>query len=246
MTPRAPPAPPARGVRAWTGSLIGVALGWLIAGSLSGGVGADGRAFRLLPPLLLGVAFVVFVEILQRRRAARARLLAVPSVVATPPALTSASERPGGDSSLDEGLRAIRRTDPKFDPTRFTGYIEMVFRRTHDARPSRDVGFLRDRVTPQLYDELRAQSERLQSLGHASHVEQIEIRAEVTEAWHEDGRDYVTAYIDGSMLDYTVDEGTGALVEGSSTAPKNVDAFWTFTRPAGLNPWMLSAIQTTS
>ena len=101
----------------------------------------------------------------------------------------------------------------------------MVFRNTHRARTSGDLGALRDRVTPELYGELRAQSERAGSPGPPSDVEQIEIRAEVTEAWHEDGRDYVTAYIDGSMLD---------------------DAFWTFTRPAGLNPWMLSAIQTAS
>ena len=111
---------------------------------------------------------------------------------------------------------------------------------------SRDVGSLRDRVTPQLYGELRAQAKRLRSLGHASHVEQIEIRAEVTEAWHENGRDYVTAYIGGSMLDKTADEVTGALVKGPNIILKTVGAFWTFTRATGLNPWMLSAIQTTS
>ncbi|MGH7341578.1 MAG: TIM44-like domain-containing protein, partial [Candidatus Rokuibacteriota bacterium] len=44
-------------------------------------------------------------------------------------------------------------------------------------------------------------------------------------------------------LDYTVDELTGALVAGSKKAPQDIEAFWTFTRPAGLNPWMLSAIQ---
>jgi predicted lipid-binding transport protein (Tim44 family) len=156
----------------------------------------------------------------------------------------TAGSEPGSGSSIDEGLRDIRRTDPKFDPARFIGYIETVFRTTHTARMGRDVASLRDRVTPQLYGELRAQAEGLRSLGHASHVDQIEIRAQVTEAWHEDGRDYVTAYIAGAMLDYTVDELTGALVDGSKTVPENVEAFWTFTRPAGLNPWMLSAIQT--
>jgi len=237
-------------VTAWIGPLIGVALGWLMASSLFGGFGFDGPRWRLLPPLLLGTAVVVFVTILRRRQARRAQLahenVAGSSLRATPPPLATRDERPGGDSSLDEGLRDIRRTDAKFDPARFRGYIERVFRDTCNARMSRDVAPLRDRVTPELYGELRAQSERLRSLGHTSHVEQIEIRAEVTEAWHEDGRDYVTASIDGSMLDYTTDEVTGALVEGSRTVLEHVDAFWTFTRPAGLNPWMLSALQTTS
>ena len=89
-----------------------------------------------------------------------------------------------------------------------------------------------------------AKGERSRALRRASHVEQMEIRARVTEAWHEDGRDYLTAYIDGSMLACTVDEATGALVDGSRTVREPVEAFWTFTRPAGLNPWMLAAIQT--
>jgi len=33
-------------------------------------------------------------------------------------------------------------------------------------------------------------------------------------------------------------------VEGSRAVPRAVNEFWTFTRPAGLNFWMLSAIQT--
>jgi predicted lipid-binding transport protein (Tim44 family) len=54
----------------------------------------------------------------------------------------------------------------------------------------------------------------------------------------------VTAYIGGSMIDYMVDEMTDGLVIGSNVIPKDVEEFWTFTRPAGLNFWMLSAIQT--
>jgi len=73
-------------------------------------------------------------------------------------------------------------------------------------------------------------------------IDRIEIRAEITEAWQESGQDYVTACIGGSMVDYTRDEVTGGLVNGSNEIPKDVEEFWTFTRPAGLNVWMLSAI----
>jgi predicted lipid-binding transport protein (Tim44 family) len=54
----------------------------------------------------------------------------------------------------------------------------------------------------------------------------------------------VTAHIAGAMVDYTVDELTDNLVNGSRAIPKEVEEYWTFTRPAGLNFWMLSAIQT--
>ena len=229
ITPRAPPAPrvSASRLRPWIGPLTGVALGWLIASSvLFGGLGLVGPRWRLLPQLLLGTATVVFVTILRRRQAQRAQPAhehaAVSSVAATPPP-PATTARPSSDSSLADGLRDIRTMDPKFDPTRLIGYIEMVFRRTHAARMSGDIGALRDRVTPQLYGELRAQYDRVGSLGHPSDVAPLEVRAEITEAWHEDGWDYVTAYITASTPD---------------------DAFFTFTRATGLNPWMLSAIQT--
>ena len=230
--------------------MVGVAAGWLISGALFGGFRPEleARGLGLLPYVLLGVAFVAFGVILRRRRAAGTppahRVVRAPSVAPEPPAEAATSDRPSEGSGLDEGVRDIRRMDPKFDPARFVGYIAMVFRATHNARMTRNVQSLRDRVTPELYGELQAQCDRSAGLRQASHVEQIEVRAEVTEAWHENGRDYVTAYIDGSMLAYIVDEMTGALVEGSKTIAEKVEAFWTFTRPGGLNPWMLSAIQT--
>jgi predicted lipid-binding transport protein (Tim44 family) len=226
------------------GPLIGVAAGWLIAGVLSGGFGLGGWSFGLLQQLLLSSAIVVFVMILRRRRVARGhRAVGAPRMPLEASSAATTGDRRSGDSSLDDGVRDIRRMDPKFDPGRFTGYIEMVFRGVHHARTSRDLGPLRDRVTSELYGELRARSEGLRDRRLASHVEQIEIRAEITEAWQESERDYVTAYIDGSMVDCTVDEA-GTLVDGSKTAPEDVEAFLTFTRPSGLNPWMLSAIQT--
>lgn len=246
--PPPPPPPPLRRLERWVSPLAGVAAGWLIASVVAAGSGRESTRLSFLLQLVLGAAILLFVA--YRRRAARLRPVdgpvAVPSAEPEPARVT-VDDRPPGDPGFDEGLRDIRRMDPKFDPARFTGYIEMIFGATHRARASGDVGALRDRVTPELYGELRAQSEqseRLPSLGHASHVAEIEVRAEVTEAWQEDGRDYVTAYVAGSMLDYTVEGATGALVAGSKTSPKTVDAFYTFTRPAGLNPWMLSAIQT--
>jgi predicted lipid-binding transport protein (Tim44 family) len=202
------------------------------------------------PPTGLTVDRLIAVALrfLRRRRAARvpprAQPVAAPRRLDVPPPDAPTGDPPSGGSSLDDGVRDICRLDPKFNPARFVGYIESMFRRVHTARMNRDVDALRDRVTPELHGALRAESDRWRSLGHASHTDEIEIRAEVTEAWHETGRDYVTAFIDGSMLAYTVDETTGALVGGSKTTPEKVEAFWTFTRPGGLNPWMLSAIQT--
>ena len=148
------------------------------------------------------------------------------------------------ESSLDRGLRQIRATDPGFDPTRITGYIGMIFRTAQAAWMAGDLGPLRDRVTSEMLGAMQVQCDRLRSAGRASRVADIEITAAVTEAWQESGHDYVTAHVSGSMIDYIVDEARGSVVEGSREIPREVEEFWTFTRVAGLNFWMLSAIQT--
>ena len=133
--------------------------------------------------------------------------------------------------------------DPGFDPSRFAGYAAMMFRDTQSARTALDVGFLRDRVTSEMRRRLQAQYDRLRSGGQTPRVEHIDIRAEVTEAWQESDRDYVTACISGSLADYTIDQTNGRVMAGSRTHPRPVEEFWTFTRAAGLNFWMLSVIQ---
>jgi predicted lipid-binding transport protein (Tim44 family) len=119
----------------------------------------------------------------------------------------------------------------------------MVFRDAQSAWTTRDFASLRERVTMEMYGALQAQCTRLRSAHRVNRVTEIEIIAVVTEAWQEGGRDYVTAHIGGSMVDYTVDEVSDRLVDGSRTIPRAVEEFWTFARPAGLNFWMLSAIQ---
>jgi predicted lipid-binding transport protein (Tim44 family) len=154
------------------------------------------------------------------------------------------SDRPRSESSFERGLRDIRRTDPGFDPTRFTGYAGMVFRTAQAAWMTRDMAPLRDRLTPEMHETLQAQCDQIRSSQRVNRIDEIEIVATITEAWQESGRDYVTAHINGSVVDYMVDEAKNVLVDGSKTVPRAVEEFWTFTRPAGLNFWMLSAIQT--
>jgi predicted lipid-binding transport protein (Tim44 family) len=147
------------------------------------------------------------------------------------------------DTDLDRGVRDIRRTDRGFDATRFAGYAAMMFRDVQSAGMARDARALRDRVTPTMYVELEARGDRLRASGRSACVAAVEVTSEVTEAWQDGNRDYVTAYVAGSMQSHTVDDATGQVVDGSPTLPVVVAAFLTFLRPAGLNFWTLSLIQ---
>ena len=238
---------PARSVPS-LGTLAGFAAGGLIAGSLFRGFGVDRGISLGFLDLLLGGSVVLLLMLRRRFHVAHAHPPQTPPSVSSsadaPADQGTTEEYPGDGSSLDHGVRDIRRTDPGFDPTRFAGYAGMVFRDAQAAWTVQDIGAVRDRVTPEMYVELQAQCSQLRKIGQADRVERIEITAEITEAWQERGRDYATAYIDGSIVDYTVDEVTQSLVHGSRTVPRDIEEFWTFTRPAGLNFWMLSAIRT--
>jgi predicted lipid-binding transport protein (Tim44 family) len=188
---------------------------------------------------LVGGLLHVLLTFFQRRGTADE-----PPTLAPAPAPVPArtSDRSRSDSSFERGLRDIRRTDPGFDPTRFTGYAAMVFRTAQAAWTTRDMTPLRDRLTPEMHETLQAQCDQIRSSHRVNRIDEIEIVATITEAWQESGRDYVTAHINGSVVDYMVDEAN-VLVDGSKTVPRGVEEFWTFTRPEGLNFWMLSAIQ---
>jgi len=246
------PATPARHSPTWVGALAGFAASGLLVGSLFKGLShgfGDSAGLVLLDLLLAAGGTVVLLTSLRRRQSGRARpmlaVLNVPRHDTPPPSdrTTTTGDHPTGDSSLDRGLRDIRRTDPGFEPDRFAGYAGLLFRDAQRAWMSRDIGSLRDRVAPEMYRELQAQCDRLRDTGQTNRVERIDITAKITEAWQESGRDYVTAYIGGTAVDYTVDGLNDSLVWGSRTIPRDIEKFWTFTRAAGLNFWMLCAIQ---
>jgi predicted lipid-binding transport protein (Tim44 family) len=237
-------APSAICAAPWIRPLVGLAVGSLIGSLLLGGArhGAEDGSVRLMDLVVIGLVFVLIIT--RRRQAAVARPTPATTdvwrVVGTPPV---AATKALGSADLERGVGEIRRTDPGFDATRFSGYTGMMFRDAQTAWMTRDIAALRPRVSPEIYGELQAQCDRLRSRHQSNRVEDVEISTEITEAWQENGRDYVTAYIAGSMVDYTVDDANDAVVAGSKTHPRDVEEFWTFTRPAGLNFWMLSAIQ---
>jgi predicted lipid-binding transport protein (Tim44 family) len=189
--------------------------------------------------VLQGAGIFVAVWLLGRRWA-RPRRQALVAAPALPP---EQQAPPARCADLDQGVQAIRRTDRGFDAARFAGYGAMMFRDVQRAGVARDAGALRDRVTPAMYVELEARCHRLRASGRSACVAEMEVTSEVIEAWQDGTRDYVTAYIAGSMRSHTVDDATGQVVDGSPVRPAPVEAFLTFTRPAGLNFWMLSVIQ---
>jgi predicted lipid-binding transport protein (Tim44 family) len=146
-------------------------------------------------------------------------------------------------SDLDRGLGHIRAMDPTFDPGFVSDTARGLFGDVQQALTARDMSPVNARLTSRMYTELTGQCDRLRAARQTNRMEAVNVRtAELTEAWQESGQDFVTVYLAGSLVDYTVDDSTGAVVAGAK-APQSFEEFWTFTRPVGPNAWRLSAIQ---
>ncbi len=232
------------------GGLAGFALGGLLGSMLFGGFGHGfGGGIGLLEIILIGGGLFLLFRFMSARRAAQ-------PAYATAGAPYAGGGYAGGGvqdvtvpepsavaSDLDRGLAHIRSMDSTFDPGVVSDAARGLFGDVQRALTARDMSPVSARVTSRMYTELTSQCDRLRAARQSNRMEGINVRrSEVTEAWQESGQDFVTVYLAGSLVDYTVDDTTGALVDGAKT-PQEFEEFWTLTRPVGPNPWRLSAIQ---
>jgi predicted lipid-binding transport protein (Tim44 family) len=157
---------------------------------------------------------------------------------------SAVAEPSAADLDLDRGLAHIRQMDASFDAAALASDAAETFRTVQNAVAARDLAPLAGRIAPDLLEGLQRQVDDLRQRGQINRLERIQIdRTEVTEAWQERGRDFVTVAIVGTLLDYVVDTA-GRVLAGSSTAPDRFEEYWTFTRSVGSRPWQLTAIQT--
>ena len=230
------------------GGLAGLALGGLL-GSMLFGHGMGGGIGLLEILLIAGGAFLLF-RMMRSRQAAPEPAPGLRSGCGAQwqsqpqPQMYQAQPVETGPSDLDRGIANIRRMDAGFDPARFGDTASDIFFKVQAAWMNRDMSQASGAITPEMGDILQKDCDRLRGQGRINRLDNIAVRSvTVTEAWQESGQDYVTVDFLASLLDYTVDERSGQVVEGNRTDPVKFEEFWTFTRPVGPNAWRLSAIQ---
>ncbi|MGE3538001.1 MAG: Tim44 domain-containing protein [Candidatus Tectimicrobiota bacterium] len=235
-----------------TGFLIGGAIGSMLLGGFGGG-GLFGGIGFLEILLIGGVLYFAFAYMRRRQQPATASPYgySVPqdttlgSWPSTPQ--TGAAMMPGGavvEDDLSRGLRHIQQMDSSFTPEGFASTASEVFFNVQEAWMVRDMSSVRTLLAPEMYDTLQRECERLRAEGRVNYLDHISMRSvQVTEAWQESGQDFVTVHLLASLMDYTIDESSKQVVEGSRTSAITFEEYWTFVRPVGPNAWKLSAIQ---
>ena len=236
--------------RGLMGGLLGGALGAMLFGSL---FGASGSGMGILPLLLLGVVGFF----LYKRFANRPTAPSGPGY--QPPPMDSRFQSGGstfGTSQtpavppirdtdpLQAGLAEIRMTDPNFDEKYFLEVASDVFFKIQAGWMRRDLSSYGQLLGDRLAAEYAQEFARMKEQGHISKLESIAVRkVEIVAAGSENGEDFVTVQFTANLLDYTVDEKSGALIDGSMTEPVKFVEKWTWARPVRTEEWKLEGIE---
>ena len=211
-----------------------------------GGGGFGGSGFGFLEIILLIVLiFIVFRFIRGRKMTAQnhARFADYSSSYQQPETYSAPIQSPNQD--VETGITHIQSMDPGFDPLGFKDWVQDLFFKIQAAWGNQDLSpvgpFLADQMKGIFSQDLQEQK----SANQVNRLENIAVRSvDITEAWQEEGKDFITILFYANLLDYTVDKTSGAVVSGSKTEPVKFREFWTFMRPVGgRGSWQLSAIQ---
>ncbi len=148
------------------------------------------------------------------------------------------------DSQADEGLRKMADADASFSEQAFLDLAKENFLRFQRAWTARDLGPVRDMMDKEMCAEVERDIEGLRHEGKVNRLDNVEVkRAEIVEAWNEEGYDFITVRYEASLCDYVVKEGSEEVLEGSRTDRVRFSEHWTWARPEGPNQWFLSAIE---
>jgi predicted lipid-binding transport protein (Tim44 family) len=157
------------------------------------------------------------------------------------PTGASAQEIP---SFNDIDYRSLTMMDRSFDPNQFLKTAQDTFFKVQGAWNKQDTAALRSLCGSELMQTWEQELNDLRARGQQNKMENIALReSEITEAWTENGQDYITVRLHANLLDYTVDQKSGNVVSGNNSDPVEFQEYWTFTRPVGPNSWKLTAVQ---
>jgi predicted lipid-binding transport protein (Tim44 family) len=232
------------------GGIVGGMLGGMLFRSLGfGGMGGTGGGgiglFEIL--LIAGICYLIYRMVKKKREDAASYQSTSdqagyqPSYA--PPQLDAGQPYQTAPEDTAAGLAHIRQMDSYFDENRFNDNVMDIFFKIQSAWMNRDLAPVGALLSEEMRRIFQEDIDKLLREKRVNRLENIAVRSvEITEAWQEQGQDYITARIYANLLDYTTDAATGEVVTGSKTDPVKFEEYWTFTRPVGNNPWRLSAI----
>lgn len=223
-------------MRGMAGGLAGGFLGSMLFSSLghAGGIGAGGLGgaggFGFIEMILLaGLAFLAYRFWKSRQQ----------------PALAYN----GGGGSFQNRSTAYESTSFASVPAiEARGILpdeaSDIFFKIQGAWTRRDLSPVQDLLGKDMRDILQADLNELKNKKEINRLENISVRrTEILNSWQEHGTEYSVVRFTANLLDYTTDEDTGKLTQGSDAIPVKFEENWTFAQQNNQDKWQLVGIE---
>jgi len=236
--------------RNWMGPVAGLAAGLGLAALASHFGFGEALANMMMIGLLVMAALLVFGFVMRKRAASQAGAFAGAGGAPAQPFQrapvqdasyrSAANGAPQGGSLIGSrigagsgGLAAATQAGPipsDFDAAAFAGNAKTQFLALQAANDARDLGRLRDYLTPEMFDIVRAE---IAERGDApQNTEVFGLEAQVLAVAEEDSR-YVASV-----------RFTGSVRDQHGAVPDDLDEIWHLTKPrTGLGGWVIAGIQ---
>jgi predicted lipid-binding transport protein (Tim44 family) len=230
------------------GMLGGLAAGFLGAGLLGmlfgGGMFSGLGGMSSIIGLILQIGLIIIVVRLAMSWWQRRNANATASAYAGPPAGpdvgpgAQTSYRTGSGFGFGSGSAPL-----EIGPADYEAF-ERLLGEVQAAWSAEDVAKLHTLATPEMvsyFSKDLAENKAQNDINKVSDVKLLQ--GDLAEAWREGETDYASVAMRFSLVDQTLERGTGRLVAGSDK-PTEATEVWTFARQRGAS-WELSAIQQT-
>lgn len=238
--PTPPPSAPQRGgmFRNLAAGMAGGFLGSMLFGSMShavgGGYGAGaGRGFGLFELILVaGLAYLAFRWWKSRQTQ--------PAWSTSGPFARQAQVETITPLRAEPSLAIAPSVAATLDPEVATD----LFFKVQGAWTRRDLTSVRSFLGAEVVTELEQDLRQLKANGQINRLENISVRsANVVQSWRESDVDFTSVRFTANLLDYTVEEATGKVLDGSDTVPVKFDEVWVFARGREYSDWTLVGIE---
>ena len=242
-------------VRGLAGGIMGGFLGSMLFSGMAHGMGGTGGLggsgiglFEIL--LFAGLGYLVYRWFSRRKALAGNTGAQFSQDQSAPGSLFSgmgATQQVDQENLVEDplvtGVKEIWTVDPDFDPDGFKDTAQDLFFKVQAGWTRRETSVLKNYVGDQLLSEYGRHFEEMKQNGHINRLENIAVRKiDLINAGVQQGEIFVTVRFTANLLDYTVDENSGEVVQGDRENPVKFEEDWTFARPVGTQNWKLEGI----
>ena len=147
--------------------------------------------------------------------------------------MPAGAQRTGNEALKEIGL--YKEIDPAFDITAMQEKLSNLYVQMQNGWQDKNIDALRPYFTDAFFTQMERQLNSFKSQNKTNYIERIAVLGVDLRGYYlRNGEDHIIAELRTRIVDYTLDDNTGALVSGSKTAEKFMTYEWDVSRASGV------------